>query len=85
MAGAGPPGPRLGRPGAVPTEDERLEVVNEMTVELQKCGSVYSWFALQFWRLRFATSNLLVNVRVSTQVEFIKKCIDVELIPKPRP
>eukprot|EP00972_Heterocapsa_arctica_P034925 5141017-Heterocapsa_arctica.AAC.1 len=63
MAGVGPPGPRLGRAGVEPTEDERLEAVNEMTVELQKGGSLYAWFALQFWRLRFATTNLLVNVR----------------------
>eukprot|EP00972_Heterocapsa_arctica_P113389 16436880-Heterocapsa_arctica.AAC.1 len=56
-----------------------------MTVELQKSGSLYVWFALQFWRLRYATTNLLVNVRVSKQVEFIKKCIDVDTIPGPRP
>eukprot|EP00972_Heterocapsa_arctica_P016950 2502711-Heterocapsa_arctica.AAC.1 len=56
-----------------------------MTVELQKYGSIYSWFTLKFWRLRFATTNLLVNARVSKQVESLKKCLDVELIPKPRP
>eukprot|EP00972_Heterocapsa_arctica_P014210 2091850-Heterocapsa_arctica.AAC.1 len=63
MAGAGPAGPRLGRSGVELKEEERLDIVDEMTVQLEKHGSIYSWFALQFWRLRFATTNLLVNAR----------------------
>eukprot|EP00972_Heterocapsa_arctica_P105739 15578249-Heterocapsa_arctica.AAC.1 len=55
-----------------------------MSVELLKSGLLYVWFALQFWRLRFAATNLFMRVRVTLQLDFLKKCLDVERIPKPR-
>eukprot|EP00972_Heterocapsa_arctica_P017841 2635928-Heterocapsa_arctica.AAC.1 len=55
-----------------------------MSVELHKSGSLYVWFASQFWRLRFAATNLFVRVRVTQQLEFLKKCLDVDRIPKPK-
>eukprot|EP00972_Heterocapsa_arctica_P035749 5259338-Heterocapsa_arctica.AAC.1 len=56
-------GHRLGRSGGDPTEIERVTAIDEMSVELLKSGSLYVWFALQFWGLRFAATNLFVRVR----------------------
>eukprot|EP00972_Heterocapsa_arctica_P094928 13998872-Heterocapsa_arctica.AAC.1 len=71
-------GNRLGRtePGGDPTEAERVKDIDEMSVELLNSGSLYIWFARQFWRLRYAGSHLFVRFRVTQELDFVKKCLD---------
>eukprot|EP00972_Heterocapsa_arctica_P098637 14556746-Heterocapsa_arctica.AAC.1 len=79
-------GNRLGRTeqGGDPTSVERAKTIDEMSVELLHSGSLYVWFARQFWRLRYAGSHLLVRFRVTQELAFIKKCLDVDKVTKPR-
>eukprot|EP00972_Heterocapsa_arctica_P051687 7605147-Heterocapsa_arctica.AAC.1 len=55
-----------------------------MSIELLNKGSLYDWFARQFWRLRYAGSHLLVRHRIIQQLDYVKKCIDVDKVPKPK-
>eukprot|EP00972_Heterocapsa_arctica_P095244 14046337-Heterocapsa_arctica.AAC.1 len=55
-----------------------------MSVELLHSGSLYDWFARQFWRLRYAGSHLLVRYRVIQELDYVKKCLDVDKVPKPK-
>eukprot|EP00972_Heterocapsa_arctica_P113369 16436761-Heterocapsa_arctica.AAC.1 len=46
-------------------------------------GSLYSWYELQFWRLRFAASNMYGRARIDTQHETLKSCVTLDQLTKP--
>eukprot|EP00972_Heterocapsa_arctica_P049870 7335258-Heterocapsa_arctica.AAC.1 len=75
-------GPRLGR-ASVLTKGDREVVVAEMTEELQNKGRLYSWYELQFWRLRFATSNMYGRARIDMQQETLRSCVTLDKLKKP--
>eukprot|EP00972_Heterocapsa_arctica_P109046 16058884-Heterocapsa_arctica.AAC.1 len=54
-----------------------------MTKELQTKGSLYSWYDLQFWRLRFAKSNMYGRTRIDMQHEILRSCVKLDRLKTP--
>eukprot|EP00972_Heterocapsa_arctica_P114541 16442901-Heterocapsa_arctica.AAC.1 len=79
-------GPRLGRTqdGGDPTVETRAATIDEMSHELLNKGSLYDWFARQFWRLRYAGTHMLVRHRIIQQLDYVQKCIVADQVPKPK-
>eukprot|EP00972_Heterocapsa_arctica_P017454 2578731-Heterocapsa_arctica.AAC.1 len=78
-------GPRLGRAadGGNPSAETRASTIDEMGRELLMSGSVLAWFVKQFWRLRYAGSSLLIRHRLVQQLDHVKQCLNVDLLPVP--
>eukprot|EP00972_Heterocapsa_arctica_P062690 9246834-Heterocapsa_arctica.AAC.1 len=54
-----------------------------MEHELLKSGSVLGWFGRQFLRLRYAGSQMLVRHRLIQQLDHVRQCMNVNLLPAP--
>eukprot|EP00972_Heterocapsa_arctica_P101666 14980527-Heterocapsa_arctica.AAC.1 len=70
---------RLGLFGVL-TENDKRQIVSEMEANLAQRGSLYSWYELQFWNLRFAASTMTGRERLDKQHMLLKPLVNIENI-----